>query len=167
MYSKQRYDNFENPIDLNPYPKPLNLPKYPSLSNLPELSSPSSLSKPNAFPFNPTKPDWTPDFTNQINIEADSVNLALSVLGLSKNEYNSMSVEELKSCRRIDSGQQDIFALNILIYYKKSKNAFPTLTSGYKPTPFVLPQGIKISRTPSPLASEENFSNKFDFEYGG
>lgn len=65
-------------------------------------------------------PDWTPDFTECIDIEADSIGLALSTLNLSRAEYNSMSVEQLKDLRRIDCHVKDNYAYNILIHYKQN-----------------------------------------------
>ena len=68
-------------------------------------------------------PDWTPNFTERIDIEADSIGLALSTLNLSKAEYNSMSINQLKDLRRIDYHASNNYAINILIYYKQnSKN---------------------------------------------
>lgn len=68
-------------------------------------------------------PDWIPDFTEKINIEAESIGLALNVLGLSKAEYNYMSIKQLKEYKTIDCSSSHIFAYNILIHYKQnSKN---------------------------------------------
>jgi hypothetical protein len=55
--------------------------------------------------------------------------LALSVLGMSKSEYNGMTVNQLKGLRRIDCDNNNIYAVNILIYYKQnSKNlSFPQI----------------------------------------
>lgn len=66
------------------------------------------------------KPDWTPDFGEHIDIEADSIGLALSILGISKSQYNTMSIKQLKGMRRIDCDNNNIYAVNILIYYKKN-----------------------------------------------
>lgn len=65
-------------------------------------------------------PDWTPDFTERIDIEANSIGLALSTLNLSKAEYNAMDIYQLKDMRRIDCHVSDIYAYNILIHYKQN-----------------------------------------------
>ena len=65
-------------------------------------------------------PDWTPDFIERIDIEADSIGLALSTLRISKAEYNAMSISQLKDLRRIDCHVGDIYAINILIHYKQN-----------------------------------------------
>lgn len=63
------------------------------------------------------------DFSEKINIELNSIELALRTLNISKYEYNQMDINQLKSFRRIDCSSSDIFAINILIYYKQnSKN---------------------------------------------
>lgn len=70
---------------------------------------------------NPTfGPDWTPDFSECINIEAESIGLALSVLGMSKSEYNGITVNQLKELRRIDCDNKNIYSINILTYYKQN-----------------------------------------------
>ena len=66
------------------------------------------------------KPDWTPDFSERIDVVEDSINLALHTLGMSKSEYNASDTLSLKSQRRIDCSSKQIWALNILIYYKKN-----------------------------------------------
>lgn len=75
------------------------------------------------------KPDWNPDFDEYIDIEANSISLALSVLGVSKSEYNTMDINQLKSLKRIDTFGSNNDAINILIYYKQnSKNlSFPQI----------------------------------------
>lgn len=70
--------------------------------------------------FESHTPDWTPDFGEHIDIEAESIGLALSILGMSKSEYNTMSVNQLKDMRRIDCDNNNIYAVNILIYYKQN-----------------------------------------------
>ena len=65
-------------------------------------------------------PDWTPNFTERIDIEANSIGLALSTLNLSKAEYNAMDINQLKDMRRIDCHVSDIYAYNILIHYKQN-----------------------------------------------
>lgn len=69
-------------------------------------------------------PDWTPDFSYRIDIEADSIQLALNTLGMTKAEYNSISIQDLKTQKRIDTMSNSIFALNILIYYKQNSKSF-------------------------------------------
>lgn len=79
---------------------------------------------------NPTfNSDWTPDFSERINIEVESIGLALSILGMSKSEYNSMTINQLKELRRIDYDNNNIYAVNILIYYKQNskKLSFPQI----------------------------------------
>ena len=68
------------------------------------------------------KPDWIPDFSEQIDVIGDSINLALYTLGMSMGEYNVLDISELKTQRRIDCSCEKIFALNILIHYKKNTN---------------------------------------------
>jgi len=82
--------------------------------------------KPN---FKPDFKDFEPDFSEHINISSDSINLALNTLNLSKSEYNKLTIEELKSQRRIDTSYNCILALNILIYYKTNSHiSMPTLS---------------------------------------
>ena len=69
-------------------------------------------------------PDFTPDFSERFDVENDSVCLALHTLGLSRSEYNSMRLDELKAQRRIDCGTAEIWAWNILAYYKKNSRLF-------------------------------------------
>lgn len=64
--------------------------------------------------------DFTPNFNEIINIEKQSIGLALSVLQLSKNEYDRMSIEELKSFKKINIDYQISYAVNILSYYKQN-----------------------------------------------
>jgi len=99
---------------------------FPSIN---ENNRPVELFEPHIgfHPNNPSKqtnpifkPDWTPDFGERINIEAESVGLALSILGISKSEYNTMSVNQLKEIRKIDCDNNNIYAVNILIYYKQN-----------------------------------------------
>ena len=71
-----------------------------------------------------TKPDWTPDFSERIDIETSSVNLALTVLNMSKREYNSMSIQDLKKQRKQNFEITSHDALNILIYYKQDTGNF-------------------------------------------
>ena len=70
------------------------------------------------------KPDFTPDFSERFDVENDSVCLALHTLGLSRSEYNSMRLDELKAQRRIDCGTAEIWAWNILAHYKKNSRLF-------------------------------------------
>jgi len=53
----------------------------------------------------------------------DSINLALHTLGMSKAEFNSSDIISLKSQRKINCSCEQIWALNILIYYKNSTNS--------------------------------------------
>lgn len=64
----------------------------------------------------------TQNFSDLINIEGDSIYLALKTLGMSKEEYNSMTIQELKYHKRINSSL--ISAFNILIYYKQNSKSF-------------------------------------------
>jgi hypothetical protein len=74
--------------------------------------------------LNLMEPDWTPNFSENIDIEQNSVNLALNILNMSKSSYNSMTIQELKSKRIIDCSSTTINALNILIYYKQNSKSF-------------------------------------------
>lgn len=75
------------------------------------------------------KPEWNPDFSERINVEDDSINLALETLSLSRYDYNLMDINQLRNLRRIDSSNSTIYALNILIYYKKnSKLTLPQIS---------------------------------------
>ena len=79
--------------------------------------------------LNLMEPDWTPNFSENIDIEHNSVNLALNILNMSKSSYNSMTIQELKSKRIIDCSSTTINALNILIYYKQNSKSFlPTIS---------------------------------------
>lgn len=71
------------------------------------------------------------NFSEQINIEENSIKLALNTLNMSKFKYYEMTINELKEYRHIDCNSMDIYAINILIYYKQnSKNLlFPEITS--------------------------------------
>lgn len=73
---------------------------------------------------NPTfNHDCKSDTSEHIDIEEDSIGLALSILCMSKSEYNRISINQLKELRKIDCNNRDIYAINILIYYKQnSKN---------------------------------------------
>lgn len=119
---------------MNPFPsideqtKPIGLFEPPLRKPL--YMHPPKYSNPNINP-NPiySGPDWTPNFEEKIDVESDSVRLALYVLGISKAEYNSMSIQELKEQKRIDLQTSHIYALNILIHYKKnSKLILPQLS---------------------------------------
>lgn len=79
----------------------------------------------------PGKPDFIPDFSERFDVKNDSVCLALHTVGLTKAEYNSISVEQLKSQRTINCSGAENYAWNILIYYKKnSQISTPYLHSG-------------------------------------
>lgn len=74
-------------------------------------------------------PDWTPDFSEHINIESNSVGLALDILNMSMGEYNSLDIQKLKLIRKYNSSKSSTYALNILVYYKQnSKTFFPQPT---------------------------------------
>lgn len=78
----------------------------------------------------PNKSDFVIDSYEKIDVENDSISLALSILGLSRSDYNSLSIDELKYKRNIDCNNIDIWSLNILIYYKKNSRLFlPELCS--------------------------------------
>lgn len=108
----------------NPNVKQIILPKFPSFPNVPNFNPGFA----NPGLANPKFSDFNPDFSEKINVESDSINLALSVLEMSKNEYNSMNIDELKTMRRIDASCTQIYALNILIHYKKNKPFLPFTT---------------------------------------
>ena len=102
---------------------------FPSIN---ENNRPVGLFEPHTPNLTPRfEPDWTPDFGEHIDIEADSIGLALSILRMSKSEYNTMSVKQLKRMRRIDCDNNNIYAVNILIYYKQnSRNLlFPEINT--------------------------------------
>lgn len=88
------------------------------------LAFPPIYNKPNFDGSNFDGPDWTPDFSYRIDIEADSIQLALNTLGMTKAEYNSISILDLKTQKRIDTLSNSICALNILIYYKQNSKSF-------------------------------------------
>jgi hypothetical protein len=91
-------------------------------SNFSELSGPDIPFGYNKNDLKISKPDWTPDFSEKIDVIGDTINLALYTLGMSRSEYNSSDISNLKSQRRIDCSSEKIWALNILIYYKKNTN---------------------------------------------
>lgn len=66
------------------------------------------------------KVDWTPEFSEKFDVIGDSINLALHVLEMSRAEYNASNISSLKSQRRLDCSCEHIWALNILIHYKKN-----------------------------------------------
>lgn len=84
---------------------------------------PNINSKPNPF-LNPDPeanfPDWTPNFSNPINIEEESIGLALGTLGLSKAEYQAMDLNELTQYKKLEADYLHSYAINILIHYKKN-----------------------------------------------
>ena len=85
-------------------------------------------------------PDFVPDFSEKINIMSDSLNLALHTLNLPESEYKILSIQDLKSLRKIDTDCVGIWALNILIYYKQ----FDSSSGFNKPT----------SKLPRPLQKQ-------------
>lgn len=89
------------------------------------------------------KPDWIPDFSEKIDIVSDSINLALNTLNMSRAEYNSLTNQELKARRGINSMESSLWALNILIYYKKKSNS-------------LLPE-LEINKNNSKILSHEDF----------
>lgn len=111
-----------------PFEKNNGVGKFPKIPNGYEqetdiFQSTPVLSKPDFVP------DFVPDFSERFDVENDSVCLALNTLGMSRPEYNSVSAEELKSQRKINCSSAEIWALNILIYYKKnSKISLPNLS---------------------------------------
>ena len=70
--------------------------------------------------------DFTPNFTEQFDLESESLELALCVLNMTRSELYSVSLNELKLRKKIDMSKQSLLALNILIQYKQSlkKNDF-------------------------------------------
>lgn len=95
--------------------------------------------------FEPHTPDWTPDFGEHIDIEADSIGLALSILRMSKSEYNTMSVKQLKGMRRIDCDNNNIYAVNILIYYKQNSRNLSLPQINHIPHSDIKPNFIQYS----------------------
>ena len=71
------------------------------------------------------------DFSEQIDIEVESISLALRTLSISKLKYNEMNINELKELRRIYKNNN--YAINILIYYKQNstKYYFPQISLIY------------------------------------
>lgn len=71
-----------------------------------------------------------PDYTlNPANFrsgtfENNALNLALHTLGLTKTEYNLLTVHELKT--RFGYGVPTSYAINILIHFKESKELYTT-----------------------------------------
>lgn len=70
--------------------------------------------KPNLF----EGPDFTPDFSEKIDIRSDSINLALHTIGMGMSEYNSLNIQDLKLKKNIS--HSDTWAINILIHYKET-----------------------------------------------
>jgi hypothetical protein len=68
--------------------------------------------------------DYFPEFSFKIDIEGESIQLALNILGMTRSEYNSMSIQELSSQKKIDCTCNSSCALNILIYYKQNTKSF-------------------------------------------
>jgi len=94
------------------------------------------------------------DIHEQINIEEESINLALGTIKLTKNEFNNMSIDELKSHKKIDTDHLYIYALNILIYYKQQKSPYKNLSNPY------FPELSKSKSTLSPLKiKQQNYHN--------
>jgi len=60
------------------------------------------------------------NFNQNMNIEENSICLALKVLNISKTEYDLMSLEELKYKKKYTLNNSNLYAYNILIYYKKN-----------------------------------------------
>ncbi len=77
---------------------------------------------PYPFPDSDSDSDWNQDFSEQIDIEEESISLALRTLCISKLEYNGMNIDELNELRRIDKNNN--YAINILIYYKQKSTKY-------------------------------------------
>lgn len=149
-----------------PFENDVGIGKFPRISNgfepknliLPSSSKPDFTNIPG-----PGKPDFVPDFSEKLDVGHDSVCLALHTLGLSRPEFNSYTVEELKSQRKINCSCAEIWALNILIYYKKnSKISLPNLSPS--PSKNILNNnffsGNALNQNPSP--SPKIYSSDFD-----
>lgn len=111
------------------------------------LKLPARLANSNPNPNFPCDfPDWVPDFSERINIESESIELALDVLGLSKFEFNSMSVQDLKQRRMECGGRSKSSAINILIYYKSksdSQHLKPIQHNGFQPNKKIHPEFVQ------------------------
>ena len=121
IYDNQKKNKIDRLVDIN----------FPD--NKPLFIEPSFNPNPDRLFFKSSmqieKPDWSPDFSEKFDVVGDSINLALHTLGMSRGEYNSLDVSGLKTQRQIDCSCEQIWALNILIHYKKNAlGGFPALS---------------------------------------
>jgi hypothetical protein len=121
---------------INERNKPKNLfePHIPSPLVQPRNSNKSFINGPDFSSHDFSSPDFSspdfngsdyfPDFSVKIDIEAESIQLSLNTLGMTRAEFNSMSIRDLWSKKRIDCDGNSSCALNILIYYKQNTKSF-------------------------------------------
>lgn len=141
-----------------------NANNFPDIHNSPDIPDTYNL---HDFP---DFPDYVPNFSEKIDIESDSVNLALSTLNMTKAEYNGMSINDLKNLKRsnfINSNAS--YSINILIYYKQnSKNSlFPNISPIQHITPNLrIPQvhlePNTFSKNKKNILSTKNFFENSD-----
>lgn len=112
------YDPYSNGPDFNG--PDFNGPNF----NCPNFNYPN-FNYPNFNCPNFNGPDYFPDFSVKIDIVAESIQLALNTFGMTKAEYNSISIQDLNSQKKINCEGNSSCALNILIYYKQNKSFLP------------------------------------------
>ena len=78
--------------------------------NLPPLSNNQNTS------IELLKLNWNSSFEHSINLEHESIELALETLNIPRIQYNSMTITDLNGPQFYNSNSR---ALNILLYYKK------------------------------------------------
>ncbi len=67
--------------------------------------------------------------TYNIDIENESINLAINTLQMSLSEYNLASIDELLSIKQNYSNVSKINSINILIHYKNKLNKIPKINN--------------------------------------
>ena len=80
---------------------------------------PSALKmQPDIFPRinNVFENNFVQNFSERSDIKSDSINLALSTLNMTHNEYNLTSYENLKIMKKMGNGYN--YAINNLLHYK-------------------------------------------------
>ena len=103
-------------INKNNRPNELFEPHIPNLTPRFESKQDIKLS-PNDTIFNA---NLSQDLPEHIDIKAESIKLALSILNITKSEYNVTNLNQLKKLKSIHNNNTYINALNILIYYKQN-----------------------------------------------
>ena len=113
-------NNPNKPIKSNKSNKPYELGKFNNSFESPYSPYPQAIAYSFGIDVNSKQ-----DIIEKIDIESESIDLALNTLNMTYFDYNSLDVDELIMRKKICNVSTLTCALNILIHYKQKKSFFP------------------------------------------